>query len=64
MNRVGVFSQFVIVTELKSSALTKTDNSNPYFPQGIVLGIKNNFDNKNCLHCCKIGYKMQVKYRS
>lgn len=29
MHRVGVFSRFVIVTGLKSSALTKTDNSNP-----------------------------------
>lgn len=29
MNRVGVFSQFVIVAGLKSSAFTKTDNSNP-----------------------------------
>ena len=37
MNRVGVFSPSVIVTELKSSTLTKMDNSNPYFPQGIVL---------------------------
>ena len=37
MNRVGVFFQSVIVTELKSSTLTKTDNSNPYFSQGIFL---------------------------
>ena len=37
MNRVGVFSQFVIVTGLKSPALTKTDNSNPYFQNSIVL---------------------------
>lgn len=37
MNRVGVFYQFVIVTGLKSSALTKTDNSNPYFQNSIVL---------------------------
>ena len=37
MNRVGVFSQFVIVTELKSSTLTKMDNSNPYFQNSIVL---------------------------
>ena len=37
MNRVGVFSQFVIVTGLKSPALTKTDNFNPYFQNSIVL---------------------------
>ncbi len=37
MNRVGVFSQFVIVTGLKSSTLTKTDNSNHYFQNSIVL---------------------------
>ncbi len=30
-------SKSVIVTELKSSALTKTDNSNPYFQNSIVL---------------------------
>ena len=37
MNRVGVFSQFVIDTGLKSPALTKTDNSNLYFQNSIVL---------------------------
>ena len=37
MNRVGVFSQSEIVTELKSSTLTNTDNSNPYFQNSIVM---------------------------
>ena len=32
-----VVELITLVTELKSSTLTKTDNSNPYFPQGIVL---------------------------
>ena len=30
----------------------------------MVSGVKNIFDNKNCLYYRKIGYKMQVKYRS
>ena len=30
----------------------------------MVFGVKNIFDNKNCLHYRKIGYKMQAKYRS
>ncbi len=36
-------SKSVIVTEVKSSTLTKTDNSNPYFQNrsfGIVFGIE------------------------